>query len=335
VNDFQEILRDKSVDALIVATPNHWHAPAAILACRAGKHVYVEKPCCHNAQEGEWLVAAARKHHRHVQMGNQRRSWPVNQEAIDLVRGGAIGRVYHAQAWYTADRGTIGHGEAAPVPAGLDYDLWQGPAPRTPYRTNILPYNWHWFWNWGNGELGNNGVHMLDVCRWGMKVDFPIEVSSIGGRFRYHDDQETPDTNVVTFKFDGDKMIRWEGLSCNRMPAGSAPDVRFLGENGSLDIVGGGYVQYDGAGKQVKKASGSNDDSVHIANFLSAVRSDTPLTAEIEEGYKSTLLCHLGNISYRTGRTIRFDPETRAIAGDKDATAYWSREYREGWEPKV
>jgi predicted dehydrogenase len=333
--DFRKILDDKSVDALIVATCNHWHAPAAILACAAGKHVYVEKPCSHNPREGELLVAAARKFDRRVQMGNQRRSWPKIIEAIAAVRGGEIGRPYLAQAWYTNSRGSIGHGQSAAVPAGLDYDLWQGPAPRKPFRSNYLHYTWHWFWHWGNGELGNNGVHMIDVCRWGLGVDLPIRVTSSGGRYRFEDDQETPDTHAVSYDFGTRQTITWEGLSCNQWPAGRAADVLFLGEKGSLEIRGGGYTVFDEKGKEVRKATGPAGDEEHVANFLAAVRGEAKLTSAIEEGHRSTLLCHLGNIAHRTGRTLRCDPKTGMPLLDSEAATLWAREYEKGWEPKV
>jgi predicted dehydrogenase len=334
VTDFRRILDDKAVDALVIATCNHWHAPGAILACAAGKHVYVEKPCSHNPREGELMVEAARKHNRRVQMGNQRRSSTKVIEAIEEVRGGTIGRAYFAQAWYTSDRQSIGKGKPAPVPDGLDYDLWQGPAPRRPFRTNYLHYNWHWFWHWGNGELGNNGVHMIDLCRWGLGVDYPVHVSSSGGRYRFADDQETPDTHVVSFDF-GDKTITWEGLSCNQMPDNRVADVVFHGEKGSLAIHGGGYTVHDPKGKQVRKVAGPGDDLPHIANFLDAVRNGGRLNSEIEEGHKSTLLCHLGNIAHRTGRALRCDPKNGHIIGDQAAMALWSREYEKGWEPRV
>src|SRR5262245_45839782 len=213
VGDFRKILDDKQVNILVVATCNHWHAPAAILACQHAKHVYVEKPCSYTAQEGEWLVAAARKHNSKVQMGNQRRSWSKIIEAIQQVREGAIGRAYLAQSWYTSDRPSIGRGKAGPGPDGLAYDMWQVPAPRRPFRSNYLHYNWHWFWHWGNGELGNNGIHMIDLCRWGLGVEYPIRITSSGGRYAFDDDQETPDTHVVSFDFPGRKAITWDGVS--------------------------------------------------------------------------------------------------------------------------
>jgi predicted dehydrogenase len=333
--DLRRVLDDKTVDAVVIATCNHWHAPAAIMACAAGKHVYVEKPCSHNPREGELMVEAARKHKRLVQLGDQRRSFPKVIEAIAELHSGVIGRPYLAQAWYTNSRESIGRGKEAPVPDGLDYDLWQGPAPRRPFHTNYLHYNWHWFWHWGNGELGNNGIHMIDVCRWGLGVEYPLHVTSAGGRYRYDDDQETPDTHLVTFTFEGRKTIQWEGLSCNRWPREQPADVLFHGENGSLAIRGGGYTVYDPKGKEVRKVPGPVDEGVHFANFLDAVRRGVALNSEIAEGHKSTLLCHLGNIAHRTGRALRCNPKDGHILDDKEAMTYWSREYEKGWEPKA
>jgi len=334
VTDFRRILDDKTVDVLVVATCNHWHAPAAILGCAAGKHVYVEKPCSHNAREGELLVEAARKYKRQVQMGNQRRSWPRIIEAIQEVRNGVIGRPYLAQSWYQNSRPTIGKGKSVPVPEGLDYDLWQGPAPRRPFQSSYLHYNWHWFWTYGNGELGNNGVHMIDLCRWGLSADYPSQVSSLGGRFRYEDDQETPDTNIVTYTFPGRKTITWEGLSCNIMPGGQKLDVVFHGDKGSLAIAGNGYTIFDEKGKEVRKITGTSSDAMHANNLLDGIRSGKPLASEIEEANKSTLLCHVGNIAYRLGRVLRCDPKNGHL-DDKEAMTMWSREYEKGWEPKV
>jgi predicted dehydrogenase len=335
VGDFRRILDDKAVDVFVCAACNHWHAPSTILASLAGKHTYVEKPCSHNPREGELMVAAARKADRRVQMGNQRRSYPKTIEAIQALRDGVIGRVYFAQSWYTANRPSIGTGEAKDPPAGLDYNLWQGPAPRKPFRSNYLHYNWHWFWHWGNGELGNNGVHTIDICRWGLGVDYPVRVTSAGGRYRYKDDQETPDTHVVCFDFPGGATITWEGFSCNQIPTGTKPIALFQGENGSLAIADNGYTVYDPKGKEVKKVSGSGGDAPHVANFLAAVRNGEKLNSEIEEGHKSTLLCHLGNIAQRTGHALRCDPATGRIENDAEAMRLWTREYAAGWEPKV
>jgi predicted dehydrogenase len=332
--DFRRLLEDKSIDAVVIATPDHWHAPAAILACAAGKHVYLEKPCSHNPQEGEWLVAAARKDGRLVQHGTQRRSWPGVQEAIAKLREGAIGRVLRAQAYYFNNRPTIGHGKAAPVPAGLDWALWQGPAPEREFRDNFVPYHWHWFWHWGTGELGNNGVHMIDLCRWGLGADHAQRITSGGRKLRYDDDQESPDTNVVLFDT-GTATIQWECRSwAARTPHDLAYDVAFFGENGSLLITGGGYTIHDAAGKETARGTGPGGNDTHLQNFVDAIRSGSKLNAEIEEGHKSTLLCHLGNIAWRTGQTIDYDARG-GMVGDERAKKLWRREYRPGWEPRV
>jgi predicted dehydrogenase len=335
VTDFRRMLEDREVDAISIATPNHWHAPATILACAAGKHVYVEKPCCHNPHEGELMVEAARKHGRVVQMGNQRRSWPWVIEAINRLKSGEIGKVFFARTWYNNARGSIGVGKPAPIPAWLDYSLWQGPAPIKPFVDNLVHYKWHWRWHWGNGELGNNGIHFLDLARWGLGAEYPTRVTCGGGRYHYHDDQETPDTYVTTFDF-GEKGATWDGHSCD--PHGfeeKQTGVIFYGEKGSLVIAGDKGKFIDPKNEVLSEVNGKGGDTVHFANFLDAIREDKPLNSEIAEGVKSTLLCHLGNIAWRTGRTINFDLQTRKIAGDKLAMKLWSREYRHGWEPKV
>ena len=336
VTDFRKILDDKDVNVLVIATCNHWHAPAAILACTHGKHVYVEKPCSHNPWEGELMVQAARKNKRAVQMGNQRRSYEKIVEAMKRLHDGVIGRVYLAQSWYTNNRATIGTGKAATPPKEVDYALWQGPAPAKEFHTNYLHYNWHWFWHWGNGELGNNGIHMLDLCRWGLDVNYPIRASSAGGRYRYDDDQETPDTHSVCFEFEGKKMATWEGLSCNQFPDGQKSDVIFHGEKGSLRISGGGYTIHDPKGKEIEKSTpGGTSDALHIGNFLAVCRGNGKLTSEIEEGHKSTLLCHLGNIAQRTGRALKCSPKDGKILEDKEAMSFWKREYAKEWEPTL
>jgi predicted dehydrogenase len=335
VTDFRRILDDKSIDALSIAAPNHWHAPATILACAAGKHVYVEKPGSHNAREGELMVAAARKHQRIVQMGNQRRSWPHVIEAIGKLHGGAIGKVRSARAWYAADRGTIGRGQPAPVPEWLDYSLWQGPAPERPYRDNVVHYNWHWRWHWGGGEMANNGIHALDVARWGLGVDCPRRVTCGGGRYFFDDDQETPDTTLATFDF-GHCLATWEGHSCNpRGLEGTGFGLTFEGDAGSLLLLDAGWKQFDAKKKLMAEAGGKWDDTRHFANFINAVRGGEKLNSEIGEGQKSTRLCHLANIAWRTGHSVNVDPATRQLTGDRDARKLWGREYRRGWEPKA
>jgi predicted dehydrogenase len=334
--DFRKLLDDKSLDALVIAAPDHWHGPATILACAAGKHVYVEKPCCHNPHEGELMVAAARKHNRVVQMGNQRRSWPKIIEAMELVRGGAIGRAYFSRAWYTNARPSIGKGKVVPPPAHLDFTLWQGPAPERPYQDNLVHYNWHWFWHWGTGELGNNGVHALDLCRWGLAVDYPTRVCSGGGRFHFNDDQETPDTQVCSWEFAGGKLISYEGRSCNRRGIeGEMFGVSFHGDHGTIVLTDSGYAHYDQNDKLVTKDSGSGGDAGHLANFLDCVRSGQRPNSDIEDGYQSTLLCLLGNISQRVGRALAIDPVSHRITSDEEALQLWGREYRPRWEPKV
>ncbi|HZZ82832.1 MAG TPA: Gfo/Idh/MocA family oxidoreductase [Gemmataceae bacterium] len=334
VTDFRRILDDKQVDILVVATCNHWHAPAAILGCAAGKHVYVEKPCSYNPREGELLVQAARKHQKRVQMGNQRRSWAGVIAAMDELRKGSIGRVYLAQSWYNANRPTIGRGRAIDPPKNLNYELWEGPAPHRAFRSNFLHYNWHWFWHWGNGELGNNGIHMIDLCRWGLGVEYPTRVISTGGRYRFDDDQETPDTHTVSFEFEGRKQITWEGLSCSRQP--NRPYLcLFHGETGTLALADNGYTIYDVAGKELRREKVQSGDTPHFANFLASIRNNERLNSEIEDGHKSTLLCHLGNISQRTGRAIRCNAKDGTIVEDKAAQAYWTREYNKAWEPRV
>jgi predicted dehydrogenase len=343
IADFRRILDDPQVDALVCAAPNHWHAPASILALNAGKHVYVEKPCSHNPWEGEMLVAAARKANKAVQMGSQRRSGATYQQAIAMLRDGVIGRVYLARSWYNNLRPAVKLGPPADPPAHFDWNLWQGPAPRRPYRDYLINgqptahYNWHWFWHWGNGELGNNGVHALDICRWGLDADYPIRVTSSGGRYRYEDDQETPDTHTVAFEFEGRKQAVWEGLSCNKHQVDSG-FVSFYGDNGVLAIDGSGNFRvFDVNDRVVQEVKGRLDDGDHVRNFLTAIRDNTPLAlnAEILEGHQSTLLCHLGNIAHRVGRTLHCDPSNGHILGDDEAMALWKREYEPGWEPKI
>jgi predicted dehydrogenase len=350
MGDFRKALERKNLDALVIAAPDHWHAPAAILATKAGKHVYLEKPCSHNPNEGELLVAAAAKYKNVIQMGNQRRSFPNVAAGIAELKAGVIGRPYFAKTWYTNNRASIGRGKETPVSSWLNYELWQGPAPRKPYKDNLIHYNWHWFWHWGTGEALNNGTHFVDLARWGLDVDYPAKVTSAGGRYRYQDDWETPDSQVITIEFDNRTCMTWEGLSCNSRPIeGSGVGVIFSGENGSLKIgSGNAYTVTDLRGKVIKEVSGNTEidarnlsnptadlDSLHIKNFLDAIRLGTGLNADILSGYKSTLLVQLGNIAQRSGKTLNIDPANGHIVNDPVASIFWARDYQPGWEPAI
>lgn len=347
LTDFRRALEDKEVDALVVATPDHWHAPMSLLALQAGKHVYVEKPCSHNPREGELLIESAARHRRQVQMGTQRRSMPTVVEMTRKLREGLIGRVYLARCFYARRRAPIGFGKPVAPPAELDWDLWQGPAPRTAYRDNVHPYNWHWFWAWGTGEALNNGVHFLDVARWGMGVTFPTRVSSFGGR--WHDvgvdDWEAPDTQEILLDYPDGRGIAWFGRSTNSFgPGHKANGVVFYGTGGIVDYDGDrSYTVYDLDNKVVgtfatpaAAAGGAPAPrDTHAPNFLAAIRGEQALTAPIDVGHCSTLLGHLGNIAHRVGRTLTTDPANGRILGDTEAAALWTRNYEPGWEPRV
>lgn len=349
IKDVRKMLEDKSLDGLLITAPDHWHAPATIMACQAGKHVYVEKPCSHSPREGELMIEAARKYNRIVQVGAQRRSWAGLTQGIKEIHDGAIGKVYYAKGWYTNKRKSIGFGKQTPVPSNLDFELWQGPAPRRPYQDNLIHYNWHWFWNWGTGEALNNGTHEIDVIRWGLGVDFPTEVSSVGGRFAFKDDWETPDTQTIDLKF-GDKcMVTWEGRNCNSLNSeGRDRGVLFYGENGSLETGHNGYRIFDQNNKVVREldskdvidgrdpsSPSANLDRVHIEDFLNAIKDNRIPNADIEELHKSTTLVQLGNIAWRTGEKLITDPLNGHILNSPEAQKLWAREYEPGWELKV
>lgn len=348
--DFRNALEDKDLDALIVTAPDHWHAPAALLACSAGKHVYLEKPCSHNPNEGEMLVKSAEKHKRVLQMGNQRRSWPNVAGAIAELHAGVIGRPYFAKTWYTNNRASIGIGKETAVPEWLNYDLWQGPAPRKAYKDNLIHYNWHWFWHWGTGEALNNGTHMIDLARWGLNVEYPIKVNSTGGRYMYQDDWQTPDTQVINLEFENKSMISWEGRSCNgKSIEANSVGIIFYAEQGSMVIESGNsYKIYDLKNNLVKEVKNNftvdarnlsdpsqNLDALHILNFFDGIRLGTRLNSDIVSGHQSTLLVQLGNISQRVGRSLEINPKNGHILNDKAAMKFWSREYEKGWEPKI
>lgn len=350
LQDFRKALEDKSLDAVTIATPDHWHAPMALICLAAGKHVYLEKPCSHNPREGELLVEAVPKSGRILQMGNQRRSFPNMQQAIREIHDGAIGRAYFAKGWYVNDRASIGHGKAAPVPDWLDYDLWQGPAPRLPYRDNVIHYNWHWFWHWGTGEALNNGTHEIDICRWALGVDWPARVTSNGGRYQFHDDWETPDTQTIAWDYAGEKSIAWEGRSCNSHPVERlSRGVMIYGTDGSALLDSNNYTFYDKKNKVIKQvkeevkadptntvsANGIDLDRLHVQNFIDCIRNGAQPNSPIAEGHKSVAMLHLGNIAWRVGRELNCQPSDGHILNDPDAMKLWSRSYEPGWEPKA
>ena len=348
--DFRKALEDKGVDAFYIATPDHWHAPAAIIGCAMDKHVYVEKPISHNPNEGELLVKAARKYNRLVQMGSQRRSGTGIIQMIADIRSGIIGNVCMAKTWYARKRGPSYYKDAG-VPSWLDYELWQGPAPRRPYKQGLVHYDWHWLWHWGTGEALNNGTHEVDVARWGLGVEFPVRVSSLGGRYAFKDDWETPDTQSIAIEFPENKLITWEGRSFSSFNVNGADrGVVFYGDNGSIINPGGNsYTVYDKNNKVIKDSKdatdskdttntlspGENLDKMHVANFLDCVRTGKMPNADCEIGRRSTLLVQLGNISWRTRQTLNIDPKTGHILNNPEAQKLWGREYEKGWEPKV
>ena len=348
--DIRVLVEKKDFDGLLIAAPDHWHAPATILGVAHGKNVYVEKPCGHNPAEGEMLVQAMSRYGKLIQMGNQRRSFPTLIEAVKEVRGGVIGEPYLGKAWYVNDRKSIGKGIEVPVPPTINYDLWQGPAPREPYKNNLIHYNWHWFWHWGTGEACNNGTHEIDCCRWFLGVDYPTRAVSSGGRFAFQDDWQTPDTQIASFEFGTKKAITWEGRSCNKFPVeGAGRGFIIYGDKGSLVNLGAGdYKIYDASNKLLKEVKGEmaadpanpvsatgNLDFYHFENFVNSIRGEAKLNSPVNEGQKSVLLCHLANISQRTGRALDCDPNNGHILHDAEAMTLWQREYEKGWAPVI
>lgn len=333
VKDFRTFLDDKELDAVFIATPNFWHTPAALLCMQAGKHVYVEKPGSQNPHEAEMIVEAADKYKRVVQMGNQRRTWM--KDSIAALEGGAIGTLRHARAFYYNARGPIGLGKMAADP-GLDADLWQGPVPDERDMTAYRHYDWHWLWHWGNGELGNNGIHHLDILRWGLGVEYPQRITYNGGRYFYQDKQETPDTATVVYDC-GAVSMTWEHSSSHpRSAEKPLGECMFYGDNGTMAMTSSSYTVYDNKGVATSTAKNpGGGDPAHIGNFLDGIRGTAPLNSPIVEGQKSTMLCHLGNLAYRTGSMIHFDAATKKVVNNPEAMKLWARTYRAGWEPKV
>ena len=335
--DVRKLLEDKSIDAISIATPNHWHSLMAIWACQAGKDVYVEKPCSHNFWEGRQLVRAAQKYDRIVQHGTQIRSSPAVREAIQKIQQGLIGEVYLARGLCFKWRDTIGRTPAEPAPTGVHYDLWTGPAPLKPFTRNRFHYNWHWIWDTGNGDLGNQGIHQVDVARWGLGVNFPNRVSAIGGHFTFEDDQQTPNTLNCAFEFDlpdgKRKMMEFEVRHWITNHEAEIGEGRLIGHHNTIGNIFYGSKGYLATGDEdansyktwLGRGQGSGPKGHaagdHFANFIECVRSRKKenLNAPIEEGHISASLVHLANVSYRLGRSLRFDPEAQQVIGDEEA----------------
>jgi predicted dehydrogenase len=345
--DFRKILEQKDVDAISIASPDHWHTPMAIAGLQAGKHVYVEKPCSHNPAEGALLVEAQKKYGKVVQMGTQQRSSPHSIEIVEKIHGGLIGRAYYAKAWYSNTRKTIGTGKPAPVPPQLDWDLWQGPAPRRPYTDNVQPYNWHWFRIYGTGEALNNGTHEVDVCRWALDVDYPQRVTASGGRYQFKDDWQFYDTLVTSFDY-GDKMISWEGKSCQGMKFYNRDrGAAIMGTTGTVVVDRDGYEIYDLNGKKTSEfKTGKNTSSsdlrgadsmtdAHFKNFIAGIRSGEKLNAPIAVGNVSVTILQLSNIAWEVNRELALDTKDGKILGDPQAMKGWGREYEKGWAPHI
>jgi predicted dehydrogenase len=345
--DFRKILEQKDVDAISIATPDHWHAAIAIAGLRAGKHVFVEKPCSHNPAEGEMLVQAQKKYQKLVQMGTQQRSSPHTIEIIEKIRSGIIGQPYFAKAWYSNVRKSIGTGKEAPVPPQLDWDLWQGPAPRRPYTDNVHPYNWHWFRIYGTGEALNNGTHEVDVCRWALGVDYPQRVTASGGRYHFKDDWQFYDTLLTSFEYAG-KMITWEGKSCQGMKYyGRDRGSTIMGTTGTVLVDRDGYEIYDLKGNKTSEfRTGSTTSSsdllgtdsmtdAHFSNFIAGIRKGEKLNAPISVGNVAVTMLQLSNIAWEVNRELHIDTNDGRIEGDPEAMKMWGREYEKGWAPSV
>ncbi len=328
VTDLRRIMDNKDIDVVTIATPNHWHALAAVWACQAGKDVYVEKPVSHNVSEGRKISDAAKKYNRIVQTGTQNRSSAGVTEAMEFLHSGKLGPIYLAKGLCYKPRGSIGTKADAPVPEGVDYNLWQGPAPEQAFNPNRFHYEWHWNWNYGNGDMGNQGIHQMDVARWGLGVGLPNHIVSSGGRFGYKDDGETPNTQVAAFKYDN-CMLEFEvrGLPTNPEQGIKIGNL-FYGPEGVLAINGDNWTTYLGHKNEPGPSGKGGGD--HFGNFIKALKSRNvkDLNAEVTEGHLSSALCHLANVSYKLGRALNFDPKTETFGDDKEANLHLTRDYR-------
>ena len=346
--DFRKLVENKDIDAIFIASPEHWHAPMAIMAMQAGKHVYLEKPCSHNPHENDLLVAAQKKYGLKVQMGNQQRSAVTTIQAMSDIRNGIIGEAYKGEAYYSNNRGSIEIGNEIPVPETLDWELWQGPAPRKNYKDNIHPYNWHWFRNWGTGEVHNNGTHEIDICRWALNEELPESVTSVGGKYTFQDDWEFVDNQQVTFQYPKNKFISWTGHSRGLIqPKRPGRGVTIYGSKGVIQLDRNFYKLFDLGGNLIKSVfenavSQTTDtrgqgqlDVNHVENLFNAIREEKSLNAEIKDASISTMLCHLANMAQDAGETLHIDRKSGKVLNNAMVMKNWKREYAMGWEPKI
>ncbi|MBN2325968.1 MAG: Gfo/Idh/MocA family oxidoreductase [Candidatus Omnitrophica bacterium] len=331
--DLRDVVHDDSIDAVVISSPNHWHALTAIWASQQGKHTYVEKPVCYAIHEGRMMVEAVRKYNRISQGGPQRRSSDLFRKAIDRLRDGAIGDLYMAKALVLKERESLGFKPVKEPPSWLHWDLWKGPGPDVGYHENLVHYNWHWFWDFGNGEMANNGIHLIDVCRWGLNKKLPIRIHSSGGRFGYIDQGETPNVQQATFEYEDGTILKAEtrGLPTNTEGDIQTSGAIFYGSKGYMVIDNRNARIYRGSNDEPEIVEGKGNDAMHFRNFVDGVRSQKreALNAEIEEIFLSSCLPLLANISYRLKREMRFDPVRMNFIEDRDADAMLTRIYRE------
>lgn len=337
--DLRTILDDKEISAVWIATPDHWHAPATILACDAGKHVYVEKPCSHNIREGRLMLDAARRTNRVVQVGTQARSSAHALKAMERLRDGLIGTVLVAKAWNSQLRRNIGHQKPTNPPANLDYDLWVGPAPMRQYQSNLLPGIWRFWYDFGVGDIGNDGVHEIDVARWGLGVQtHPNTVAALGGKFFFDDDQQFPDNQYCVFEYPGDgavghkRQLVYEQRDWSPyVQEGHENGVAFYGTKGYMILGKGSWEAFGPKNAPLEKFTGGRPDlPAHHQNFMDCVREGKRPNADVEEGHLSAALAHLGNIACRVNRVLRFDPAREQVVGDDQANRLVRRSYRDG-----
>lgn len=348
-NDIRKVIEDPKVDAIINATPDHWHTPGSILALKAGKHVYVEKPSSHNMEENELLVEAAGKYGKVVQMGNQQRSSNHTIEIIQEIHNGAIGTPYKAVAFYTNDRGEVPVQKKAPVPQGLDWELWQGPAPRREYTEETWDYNWHWYgWQYGTAETGNNATHELDIARWALQVDFPLYASVDAAKRHFlHDGWEMYDTMRASFEFNNGSVIEWDGKSRNGYNTyGGGRGTIIYGSDGTVFVDRNKFELFDRNGKMIRSSESDSTEAgtalggggatttAHVKNFLDAIRDKDKLTAPIADANVSMAMVHYANIAYRINKGFSIDEKTGRMY-DREAMQLWSREYAPGWEIRL